>query len=278
MIDPDGIILTKENLKSDISLGQIPDYDYITFDLDDDKEFEKYVKCVKAEVRGSFEYRQLMAYLKEYMGMDTCSFIRTATSRDGSKVRIEIHHYPFGLHDIILVVIRKRQYYHESLEIQMVAKEVMCLHYKTMVGLISLSETVHELVHSGKLFIPVGNVYGRYNLFVDYYKPFFKPEQLEVLARIEKYSMEEAQLLDTTILNENLTTIHSKSEEYQLPNMEVMNQGMWNRIQTIKDNGYVLPNVRDKAITMKEKEQDQKQRICPIHFDESVKQKIQITK
>lgn len=274
MIDPDGIILTTENLTNEIQLGKnIPECDYITYDLDNDKEFKKYISAIENEVRGSFEYKHMVKYLKDYMGMDTCSFISTATARDGSKVKIEIHHYPFTLYDIVMIVFKKRHYYHENLDVQMVAKEVMQLHYQTMVGLISLSQTVHELVHSGKIFIPVDHVYGRYELFVDYYKPFCEPEQLEVLSRIEKYTQEETRLLDTTILNDNLVTFQTTARDFQLPDMSQMNDGIWNRINEIKDNGYALPNIRDKQLSIEEKKRIQKQVIKPFHFDESLIEK-----
>ena len=82
----------------------------------------------------------------------------------------------------------------------MVAKEITMLHYKLLIGLIPLSKTVHQLVHDGKLFIPVENVMGRYRTFVDIYKPFCETEQLETLERIELYSREHSDLHNTTIL------------------------------------------------------------------------------
>ena len=77
-------------------------------------------------------------------------------------IKIEIHHYPFSLRDIVEIVIRKREYYKESLSVQMTAKEVMMLHYKLIIGLIPLSQTVHELAHSSRLFVPSDKVLGRY--------------------------------------------------------------------------------------------------------------------
>ena len=93
--------------------------------------------------------------------------------------------------------------YKESLEVQMVAKEVMECHYKLIVGLISLSETVHELAHSHRLFIPVDHVIGRYKIFVELYKPFIEPEMLETLERIEKYTLEHSEIEDTSIIEQH---------------------------------------------------------------------------
>ena len=66
----------------------------------------------------------------------------------------------------------------------------MWLHYNNMVGLIPLSETIHELVHNGVIFIPTTHVFGNYKLFVEAYKPFFTIEQNDMLNEIERASKE----------------------------------------------------------------------------------------
>ena len=94
------------------------------------------------------------------MDMNQCSFLQVSNN-DAYKIKIEIHHYPFTLYDIVCIVYKKRVANYESLDVEMIAKEVTMLHYKLLVGLIPLSVTVHQLVHEGKLFIPVQNVLGR---------------------------------------------------------------------------------------------------------------------
>ena len=79
-------------------------------------------------------------------------------------------------------------FYNESLNVQMVAKEVMELHYKLIIGLIPLSETVHELVHNGFLFIPTTNVYGAYKDFVERYRVYMDPQLLKTLKEAEEAS------------------------------------------------------------------------------------------
>ena len=272
MIDPDGIILTTENLSDHMNINEVPEYDFLCYDLEDEKGFKKYISDIEREVRSSYEYQKFCNYARNYMGMDQCAYLVNATNRENTKVRIEIHHYPFTLYDICNVVYKKREYYHESLEVEMVAKEVMSLHYKLMVGLISLSVTVHKLNHNGKLFIPVDRVLGRYELFIEFYKPFMTPEMLDIVNRIEKYTMEESQLLDTTILNTNHVTLNIKDQQYQLPDMSNVNQVMQQQIQTIKENGYQLPNVRDTP-RIGLVQEERKAFRCPIYFDESLKEK-----
>jgi hypothetical protein len=246
MIDPDGIILNHNNENTTINFGNVPEYDFITWDLSDDKELKKFISSIEREVRGSFEYKQMINYLKKYMGMDQCSFIKVS-SRDNYNIKIEIHHYPFTLYDITEIVYKKRCAMGESLELQMIAKEIMSLHYKLLVGLIPLSITAHQLVHDSKLFIPVNNVLGNYNLFVESYGQFATPEQLETLHRIELYSQENQSKLYNTIsiLDQKNINISYTDTRYQLPDLNNISNSMTSRIEDIKINNYKLPTIDD---------------------------------
>lgn len=248
MIDPDGIQIQSTSLsnKITVSMNEIEPCDIECYYLEDEKEYEHFVRDVESQVRRSFEYRGMISYLREYMGMDKCAFLKNVSNDETYNIKIEIHHYPFSLRDVVEIVIRKREYYKESLTVQMVAKEVMSLHYKLMIGLIPLSQTVHELAHSSRLFIPSDKVVGRYNLFIQYYKPFCKPEQLEVLERIEKYSEEQRNsVLNTNIIEQNKVTYEIKDPNFMLPEPDNINNAMIEQMKLIKDNNYILPSVND---------------------------------
>lgn len=268
MIDPDGIQIQNSNLSDVIKVRQVVPFDTQIYNLEDDKEYETYVKDVEKEVRKSFEYRRFIKYLRENMDMNKCSFLKGVSNEETFDIKIEIHHYPFTLRDICEIVIRKRSYYNEPLKLQMTAKEVMMLHYKLIIGLIPLSETVHELAHSGRLFIPVDHVMGRYQVFVDIYKPFCDPEQLETLDRIEKYTEENSSILDTTIIEQNNVSYNVTDNRFALPEFNQITNNMISQLDAIKSNNYILPSVNDiKAI------EEKKEIICPIYFDESLKKK-----
>ena len=248
MMDPDLLQITSSNLTNLVTVlsKDIETCNIQCYNLEDDKEYEKFVRDVESQVRRSFEYKEMIKYMREYMYMDTDAFLANVTNKETYGIKIEIHHYPFTLRDIVEIVIRKRNYYKESLELQMVAKEVMELHYKLMIGLIPLSETVHELAHSGKLFIPSDKVLGRYNLFVSYYKPFCDTQQLEVLSRIEKYTEElQNPILNTTILEQNHLKYQINDSSYVLPDAENINTAMLEQMARIKDNNYMLPSIKE---------------------------------
>lgn len=157
--------------KETISLKQI-EYGGKYYDLDNDKDRFKFISTVERICRSSMEYKQLIEFLKVNMNMNFCSFFHNVSrSMNGtSKVRIEIHHEPFTLYDIVAIILNDRIENEKYISIFDIADEVMEVHYKGYVGLVPLSETVHELVHNGKIFIPLQFIDEGFNQFYRKYK------------------------------------------------------------------------------------------------------------
>ena len=188
--DPNNIIKTqydptKKELKH---IDIIPDFDIEDYDLNNPKEFPKYIKSIENIVRHSFEYQRFVSYLRQYADMNRCTFLKNVTNEENYKIKIHIHHEPLTLFDITMAVYNKRVAFREDLDEYQVAKEITYLHYKLYVGLIPLSETVHELVHNQYIFVPSNIVLGRYKDFVNSYKAFIEPETLSILSKIEAVS------------------------------------------------------------------------------------------
>jgi len=255
MIDPDQMQLATINNKTEVVVDIVPESDYVLWDFEDEKELKKYFKAIERMVRQSFEYKEFISYIKTNFDMDQCAFIK---SDKGTEFKVEQHHYPFTLYDIVEIVYRKRSYYGELLDVEMVAKEVTMLHYKLIIGLIPLSKTAHQLHHDGKLFIPVDKVLGRYNVFVDLYKPFMTNDQLDTLSRIESYSENYTDIGNTSILDTNYITIQVNDSRYQAPKLENLQTNMVNRIIDIKNNNYLLPTIDDIQNNQKDTFEDRK--------------------
>jgi hypothetical protein len=168
----------------------IPVMDIDEYDLLDDKDRERYITDLERHVRSSYEYKAMVQYLREYMNMNSCAFIPEVTNETSRKIRIELHHSPFTLRDICVTIVNKRSRNNEPLTIESVAYEVMFVHYSLMVGLIPLSETVHQLVHSQYIFVPTDKVYGYYKNFVKAYYDYMDPELLDRLDELEKLTKE----------------------------------------------------------------------------------------
>ena len=251
MINPMNLVKLddiRSNNGKTFHIGELPDYDMEDYDLSNPKDLERFIKDVKSEVRTSFEYRELIRYLKEYAGFDRSGISQHISNSDGSKVKIEVHHTPLTIEDIVRIVYEKRRFYHEDLSLEMVAKEVMECHYKCIVGLYPLTATEHELVHNGYLFIPPQDVFGRYDLFVSNYGQFMEPEDKETLEEIESYGQNFDHTSQNQILSQSNIYIDPNGA-YQLPNMDNLKNTLSNRIETIKNNMYSLPTLNDDQIS-----------------------------
>lgn len=216
-----------------IDITQIPEYDMEEYDLNDQKDFKKYIYAIEKSVRNSFEYRNVfIPFLRQYMGMDQCAFYKNINNIDTTSIRIEIHHSPFMLVDICRIIYNKRLFYEQALDIESVAEEVMSLHFSGMVGLVPLSETVHELVHNGHLFVPTSIVFGRYKDFIAIYNPWMQ-DYIENLNNIENYSRLYNKSLSDELLSRKYIHIDI-SGEYRIPKMEDIYQLAEKKIETVK--------------------------------------------
>jgi hypothetical protein len=145
------------------------------------RERRKFVTKVERIVRSSDEYRDYIKYLKEHFDMSHCEVFPGIVNGNGKKYSIEIHHEPFQLSWITDTVISKRQDLDESLSPYLIADEIMDLHYKGWVGLIPLSVTAHELVHSDRIALPLQYIYQRYDLFANEYEPWISDYVKEII-------------------------------------------------------------------------------------------------
>ena len=153
---------------------EVKSIDYVGkyYNTDNDKDRFKIVTTIERICRSSMEYKQLIEFLKVNMNMNFCSYFHKV-NRDTNgckKIRIEIHHEPFTLYDIVAIILNERLANKKVISMFDIADEVMEMHYKGYVGLLPLSETVHELVHSGKIFIPLQFIDEGFNQFYLKYK------------------------------------------------------------------------------------------------------------
>lgn len=236
MRDPNNIITmdyVEKNSINLIKINELPEYDIEDYDLNDEKDLKKYFNDVERAVRNSYEYRKLVAFLRDNFNMNKCSFYKNITNIDSTKIKIHIHHDPITLFDIMTVIFNKRKFYRESLDVESIAKEIMYVHYNCWVGLIPLAETVHELVHNMYLFVPTTKVYGAYKKFREVYGDFFSPEQIDLLDRIEAAteSYEESkgmELLEKNYIYTDLTGA------YELPSAECISNILKQRLEEIR--------------------------------------------
>lgn len=187
-----------------------------SYNLLTDKDRLKFIKQVESLCRKSLEYKQYISFLKSEINMTKCSFFNNVKTDENKKIGIEIHHEPFTLFDITEIALRK--YEDIGLEINpfLIAEEIMLLHYRNMVGLIPLSKTVHSLVHDGKLFIPLQNVFGNYIKFIEEYDAWI-PEDILNILQTKLNMSKEIESLDTSILETKY--VYLEVEGFSLPQL-----------------------------------------------------------
>lgn len=194
--------------------------------IENDRAKTKLIKRIERYIRGSMEYRDYIAFLRENVGMDACAFFNNINKETSKSLRIEVHHTPYTLFDYVKVVLQK--YIQEGLPINdmMISEEVMQLHYNNMVGLIPLSKTLHLIVHgnnSEKLVIPAYMVFGDYKKFINDYVEYMDDYDIEKVEEMIKRTKE---------LNEDSFKVLDKKYEYlKMDGFEIPQ-----KIETVEEN------------------------------------------
>lgn len=236
MISEKSLMHVDTNLNDVVYIpNEIPPFEVQDYDFFDQKDMTKYISDLERFIRSSYEYKGMISYLREYMNMNTCAFLPNVTNENTFKIRIEIHHSPITLYDICQIVFTKRQRNGECLNIEAVAYEVMYIHYCLMVGLIPLSETVHELVHTQYIFVPVDKVYGYYRQFINTYMEYISPELLDKLEELEALTLEGNNNQYMQVLEKKLISV-DMGDNSQLEQLHQIQGDIKNRLSELRDD------------------------------------------
>lgn len=257
--DPDNIHRFADYAEDIPERMKLPELEIFTtpdYDLYDEKDAKKYLFDIERIVRGSFEYQQMVRFLRDNLDMNQCSFFECVSNIDTTSVRIEIHHEPLSLFDIVSTIVNKRTHFGESLEAELVAKEVAYNHYAMSVGLIPLSETVHELVHNQYLFIPNDKVFGNWRYFVNCYHDYIDPDVLHALDQIEE--------LTRSYDEDEFKSLLAK--QYIYVDVDGHNTNLYDVQTSIKDRISTILNGPSISITVNSPKEE-KPLYCPFIFD-----------
>ena len=154
----------------EVSVPTVANYGEATFygeALYDDKARTKFIKTIVATVRKCPEYARYRTFLLENLDMDRCSILSDLTPEEVSAAGLEIHHAPLGLYDICELVLGQMQVDQMRITIFSVANRVMAYHWKGYVGLVGLTQTLHEAVHAGQLHIDPRTIFGNWQALLD---------------------------------------------------------------------------------------------------------------
>jgi hypothetical protein len=172
-------------LDANLKLEGFSDFSSIEYLNSDMKEKIKYIRYIEKMARGSSELRYYIDYLKENTDMTRCCILKGVDSEGAS---IELHHYPFTLFDISRIVLDKALLEESDVSSFDLVMKIVELHYRGLIGLVPLSNTVHELAHAGKVAVSLCSVFGDWQGFVKEYAQFLSGEDIENLKLLIKTS------------------------------------------------------------------------------------------
>lgn len=176
--------MSKNNLIDVVIMDEPEEMEY-HYGYNNAREKDKIVKRIEKSIRQSMEYRDYISFLKDNIGMDACAFFNNINKDSSKGIRIEVHHEPLRLYDIVNIILKKYEDTGIPINDLMIAKESMEVHYKNLIGLIPLSKTLHEVVHnSDKLVIPAYMIYGDYKKFIEEYGDYMDDNQISKIERM----------------------------------------------------------------------------------------------
>lgn len=152
-------------------------------DFYDEAAVKKFAKNVERLIRTSREYKEYIELLRtNCIELNHDNILHNITTGD---VDLEFHHYPFTLYDIVTIVMNQHVINAKKFTSFSIAKEVMELHYRHIIGLVPLTKTMHELAHDGKLFLSSKQIFGNYKQFMLEYDKAITIEQKSDVQEIE---------------------------------------------------------------------------------------------
>lgn len=155
-------------------------------DFYDDKLISKFIKNVEKLIRTSYEYKAYITDLREeVIQLNRDSVLGNITTSD---VDMEFHHYPFSLYEIVEILMIDKIAKKEGFTSFSLAKEIMELHNKHVIGLVPLTKTVHELAHLGSIFLSKKQIFGDYSAFMTTYSASISYDLKSKIQEMEDFS------------------------------------------------------------------------------------------
>ena len=176
-------VISEDNGGNDITIkvdGNIFSLNFSKVEFYDDADKVRFIKKCESMIRQSPEYKDLVKYYKDEVDIDYCSVLNKLGTGD---VAIEFHHHPFTLWDYVETEVNRCIASKINFTTFTISAIVMSFHYNNNVGLIPLSRSMHELAHSGGVFLYKKLVFGNYEEYFEQMQSFMEE------ATLEKYHM-----------------------------------------------------------------------------------------
>lgn len=152
--------------------------------------YESYVHFIKGcekLVRTNDRYKKYISYLKGEIKLNKCQVLKDVT--DDDDVTIEMHHTPFTLFDVCAIVTEYFLYKKWKISTFRIANQVLDEHQENRIGVVMLSETVHEAVHNGTIIITYPMIYGDLKAFIKKYNDVISNQYREKINKLIDVSL-----------------------------------------------------------------------------------------
>ena len=151
-------------------------------DLLIDRNYTSLVKGSERLIRLSDEYKRYIAYLKNEIDLKNCVLL---SNIDDDIASIEMHHGPiFTLYDYCKIVIEYLLEKNEPVTTFRVAEIILDEHFKNNIQIVMLTTTMHQLIHSKKIYIHPSQCWGNFNNFIEKYKSGL---DINLISKIQDY-------------------------------------------------------------------------------------------
>ena len=172
-------------LDSPSSMYELPFYkdaDYLS-NLDN---FVGFIKAVERMVRSSKFYSRYIKYIREDIGISFCQVLSNIKVDDEkATTKLEMHHGPIlTLFDYASIITDWMLINGKKITTFSVADTLLQEHFNNNIQVVMLSETVHELVHDGKVFLNIKHAFGNLNAFIEKYRSGISDDYI---TKINKY-------------------------------------------------------------------------------------------
>ena len=156
---------------------------------DDEKEKDKFIKDIERIIRTSLEYKNYIKFLKTEALLKYCSLLNKMPEEITAKLSLEMHHYPFGLYDLVNIILSKHLIERIEFSRLTIANEVMDLHYNIQIGIVPLTVTMHELAHSNSIKLSSDMIFGDYHAFMQEYVEYIPEDKKLEISNMEQKSL-----------------------------------------------------------------------------------------
>lgn len=184
----------------------------------EEKDKKAIIKSAERLVRSSIEYSSYLGQLKGLADLTRCSILGNI---DTEMASIEMHHYPFSLYDIVDIVFNKKVERGEPITSITLMNEVLEMHFNHYCGMVPLSKTIHEMTHSGRIFINLDQVFWDPEPFLKKYGKYVPQHLWGNLEKIIHLSESKASYIDDEQLLETNHKSNLNKNEILLTNEDI---------------------------------------------------------